>query len=486
MFCKAPFPWFGGKSRAVHVIWPRFGQVRNYVEPFFGSGAVLFNRPQESFHTTCQNIETINDIDCYVANFWRALQNDPEGVASWCDWPVNEADLHARHDWLVFSTQEWRERMHHNPQFYDVKIAGWWVWGICQWIGGSWCTDYGKTKAGRKQTIPDLMSAGKGVHKPAQKAIILPTLREAALCNLLELMRAGDLSDEQLERLSSAISGDSSPTALQIRDALGQMTPPKIPQPGRRQSISHTEHRQAVNPEEAVLVRLLALAQEGDLSDGDREKILAKVVNMSSPTALQIRDALGQMTPPKIPQLDRHQGVHRLEVTPRTPRKIPIIHNNGVGIHRPGTRADLHEYLAKLSGRLRGVRIVCGDWSRVVKPSVTSSHGLTAVFLDPPYSSERETSRDIFAQDDLQVAHKVREWCIANTGNKELRIALCGHGHEHVELEGLGWTPVKLKGTSGYSHSKEDSQAAQLAKSETIWFSPQCVKIEQVEATKAG
>ncbi len=59
MVCKAPFPWFGGKSRAVHVIWPRFGQVRNYVEPFFGSGAILFNRPQESFHTTCQNIETI-------------------------------------------------------------------------------------------------------------------------------------------------------------------------------------------------------------------------------------------------------------------------------------------------------------------------------------------------------------------------------------------------------------------------------------------
>ena len=38
---KAPFPWFGGKSRVAHIVWDRFGNVPNYVEPFFGSGAVL-------------------------------------------------------------------------------------------------------------------------------------------------------------------------------------------------------------------------------------------------------------------------------------------------------------------------------------------------------------------------------------------------------------------------------------------------------------
>jgi hypothetical protein len=30
---KAPFPWFGGKSRAASLVWQRFGEVRNYVEP---------------------------------------------------------------------------------------------------------------------------------------------------------------------------------------------------------------------------------------------------------------------------------------------------------------------------------------------------------------------------------------------------------------------------------------------------------------------
>jgi DNA adenine methylase len=38
---RAPFPWFGGKSRAAHLVWAAFGDVPNYVEPFFGSGAVL-------------------------------------------------------------------------------------------------------------------------------------------------------------------------------------------------------------------------------------------------------------------------------------------------------------------------------------------------------------------------------------------------------------------------------------------------------------
>ena len=79
----------------------------------------------------------------------------------------------------------------------------------------------------------------------------------------------------------------------------------------------------------------------------------------------------------------------------------------------------------------------------------------------------------------------MREWCAANGANPDYRIALCGHGHEHTELEALGWTPVKLNGTNGYSHSREDSVAAQLAKSETIWFSPWCVKVDDTAKERA-
>ena len=112
---KAPFPWMGGKSRVSDLVWDHFGDTPNYIEPFFGSGAVLLGRPHNP------GIETINDLDCMVANFWRALQNDPDAVAIAADNPVNEADQHARHLWLV-SQEEFRERMKVDPDFYDTKI----------------------------------------------------------------------------------------------------------------------------------------------------------------------------------------------------------------------------------------------------------------------------------------------------------------------------------------------------------------------------
>jgi site-specific DNA-adenine methylase len=172
---KAPFPYFGGKSRVADVIWQRMGNVQNYVDPFAGSLAVLLQRPHEP------KIETVNDLDCYLANFWRATQHEPEQVAHWCDWPVNEADLHARHRWLL-ERAEFRERMHSDPDFYDVKIAGWWVWGISQWIGSGWCAEayYGGNES---QQLPHLGNAGMGVHRPSQKR---PHLGDAGRGNLYD------------------------------------------------------------------------------------------------------------------------------------------------------------------------------------------------------------------------------------------------------------------------------------------------------------
>ena len=159
---KAPFPWFGGKSRVADVVWRAFGDVPNYVEPFAGSLAVLLARPGGP-----GKIETVNDLDCYLANFWRALALDPEGVAKACDWPVNEADLSARHQWLV-DQAGFRERMKTEPDFYDVKIAGWWVWGLCSWIGDGWCSEKkyrdGTAGIGVNRVLPHLGNTnGRGV-----------------------------------------------------------------------------------------------------------------------------------------------------------------------------------------------------------------------------------------------------------------------------------------------------------------------------------
>ena len=133
---QAPFPYFGGKSTVADVVWSRFGDVPNYVEPFFGSGAVLLRRP---FEMTGQ-LETVNDLDGMISNFWRAVKHDPERVAEWADWPVNENDLHARHYWLKQRKPNLRGLLEGDPDYYDAKIAGWWCWGMCCWIGHGFCS----------------------------------------------------------------------------------------------------------------------------------------------------------------------------------------------------------------------------------------------------------------------------------------------------------------------------------------------------------
>lgn len=156
---KAPFPWFGGKSRAAALIWPRFGAVTNYVEPFFGSGAVLLQRPHGWTGT-----ETVNDKDGFVANFWRALQAAPDEVSRHADWPVNENDLHARHAWLIEQRATLTPRLEGDPAFYDALIAGWWVWGIACWIGSGWCAGDGPWRVVDGQLV-HLGDSGRGVHR---------------------------------------------------------------------------------------------------------------------------------------------------------------------------------------------------------------------------------------------------------------------------------------------------------------------------------
>jgi hypothetical protein len=127
--------------------------------------------------------------------------------------------------------------------------------------------------------------------------------------------------------------------------------------------------------------------------------------------------------------------------------------------------------MSALAARLRGVRVCSGDWSRVCGPSVTFKHGVTGVFLDPPYADTADRTSDLYRTDCLQVAHAVREWALANGDNPLLRIALCGYDTEHV-MPG-GWTSVAWKAQGGYG-SQGQGRGRDNAIRETIWFSPHC------------
>ena len=306
---RAPFPWFGGKSKVADIVWQRLGDTPNYVEPFAGSLAVLLGRPHWPWDG--RRTETVNDADCFLSNFWRALQADPAAVAEHCDWPVNEADLHARHLWLVNVAREHVERLRTEPDYYDAKIAGWWVWGCCQWIGSGWCHHP------EWKQLPHLGSAGMGVHRPSQQ---LPHLGDAG-------------------------------------------------------------------------------------------------------------------------------------------------------------RGELHDYMQLLAERIRRVRVCCGDWSRVCGPTPTAKQGLTGVLLDPPYTKKAGRKNGLYAKDDTDIGHAVKDWAAEWGSDKRMRIALCGYEGEY-EMPS-DWECVAWKAKGGYG-SQGDKAGRENAHKERIWFSPHCIAADRL------
>ena len=168
----APFPWFGGKSFAAPEIRALLGDgLSSYVEPFAGSLAVpLTGGP-------IAKVETVNDADGLLANVWRSIRWSPEATAQAADWPVSEADLSARHLWLIGRREEITRKIQTDPEWHDPKAAGWWIWGACCWIGSGWCSGDGPWTAGDDgawvrdagqgvhRKLPRLGNAGQGIHR---------------------------------------------------------------------------------------------------------------------------------------------------------------------------------------------------------------------------------------------------------------------------------------------------------------------------------
>lgn len=71
---KALVKYPGAKWRLAPWIISHFPKHHSYLEPFFGSGAVLFNKPPS-------HIETVNDLDEEVVNFFDCIRKDPERLA---------------------------------------------------------------------------------------------------------------------------------------------------------------------------------------------------------------------------------------------------------------------------------------------------------------------------------------------------------------------------------------------------------------------
>jgi DNA adenine methylase len=70
---KIAFGWYGGKFSHLDWLLPLLPEAHHYCEPFAGSAAVLLNRQPSP-------VETYNDIDGEVVNFFRVLRTSREAL----------------------------------------------------------------------------------------------------------------------------------------------------------------------------------------------------------------------------------------------------------------------------------------------------------------------------------------------------------------------------------------------------------------------
>lgn len=327
---QAPFPYFGGKRKVAASVWQRFGDPQNYVEPFAGSLAVLLGRPSEA------KVETVNDLDGFLSNAWRAIRLDPEGVAVEADQPVVEADLHARHVYLNTQRETLTQRLMADHEYFDTRLAAWWIWGTSCWIGSGFCEGSGPW-----------------------------------------VVKDGLLVKQNKEERSK--------------------------ESGIKKAIPY-------------------LASNG-------------------------------------------QGIKK---------QMPFLGHAGRGVKGVNKRSELIPWMEALSDRLKRARITCGNWDRIVGPSVTCKLGMTAVFLDPPYFAENMQA-DLYSAGAEEAANiAARDWAIENGDNPLLRVAFCGYSDEHEFPD--TWEAMPWQAPKGYQKVIDGQHGGQR---EMVWFSPHCLKPQE-------
>ena len=168
------------------------GDVKSYTEPFAGSLAVLLARPAPG------SLEVVGDWSGYIANFWRATKHRPAEVARWADYPTVHLDIGARHAWLTAPDRqaELAASLADPDWPGDAKIAGWWLWGQCAWIGSGWC-QWGAGKAASKSQVPHMGNAGTGSNASGK----VPHMSDAGM-----MTHAGDAALAILTEISKRLS----------------------------------------------------------------------------------------------------------------------------------------------------------------------------------------------------------------------------------------------------------------------------------------
>lgn len=122
----------GAKWRLAPWIIEHIPPHESYLEPFFGSGAVFFNKERA-------RIETINDLDGEVVNFFRVCRERPEELAaaiSLTPWARDERDA-------AYAAGKNDDPVERARKF---AVRCWMTFGAAPYKSNGWRHTTGKTK----------------------------------------------------------------------------------------------------------------------------------------------------------------------------------------------------------------------------------------------------------------------------------------------------------------------------------------------------
>ena len=134
---KTPVTYYGGKQKMVEHILPLIPQHDLYAEPFFGGGAIFFQKPPSK-------VEVVNDTNKELINFYRVVQNDFVSLEKYIRITLHSRDLHRK-----------AKVVYENPDMFDEIKRAWAVWTLAAQsfsssLDGTWGYDIAKNTTSKK------------------------------------------------------------------------------------------------------------------------------------------------------------------------------------------------------------------------------------------------------------------------------------------------------------------------------------------------
>lgn len=454
MTLKAPFPYYGGKSRWAPLIWQHLGETPVYVEPFAGSLACLLARPWGAAAR-----EIVTDTNGGLCNAWRALAyGDIEAVAYWADYPTIHQDLTARHAWLKQWTADHAHRLSEDPMFFDEQAAGWWLWGISLWIGGGWCsTDHERrphVKASSGQGVSNQRNGLRG-----QRTHVDSTGGSGISAQRTQLR-------DQRPHIAGRTGGEGlSQQRTQLRDQIPLVLANSGGRGVNNQStrlrdgMPHVKTDSSGQGISAQRIQLRDTRPYVDHKGGGR--------SVSAQTD-SLRDGM-----PNIKEHPTGRGVNAQRAQLRDGMPHIADRPGGQGVsNQARIRPALLQWFTNLQTRLKEVVVLNRPWQSAVTPTLlqqtpTAPKPPVAILMDPPYRTENRSTTlyqsDLAGTSDI-VADQAYEWAIDH-GDK-FRIAYCCHEGDYPIPK--GWHAE----TMSFGGVKRAARKATVQ--DMVMFSPAC------------